>query len=215
VVKYIHNKIDDYNDVQISGIKQTHNLAICAATGTAPYRIFIFFNQLYPLNNNSPTGGSKMASGTQLQTAWAPWIRDLAEILETHLAEVKHQGETKLQHSEPLAHGSLLHAMITKRTAGLLHAKLLPHRPTELRLSQAPTLQAYQAPATQGHRPVGLPGHHPLAHQAAAPPGSCPPLHQAPALQACWTPTHPVPTTGRLQCHQTLAPNLPRRHRQD
>jgi hypothetical protein len=28
------------------------------------------------------TGESKIAMGTQLQTSWAPWIRDLAEMLE-------------------------------------------------------------------------------------------------------------------------------------
>jgi hypothetical protein len=33
-------------------------------------------------------------------------------MLETHLAEVKHQGELKLQHPEPLAHGRLLHVTI-------------------------------------------------------------------------------------------------------
>jgi hypothetical protein len=31
-------------------------------------------------------------------------------MLETHLAEVKHKEELKLQHPEPLALGSLLHA---------------------------------------------------------------------------------------------------------
>jgi hypothetical protein len=58
------------------------------------------------------TEGSKMATGTQTQTAWALGIRDLAEMQETHLAEVKHQGELKLWHPEPLTHGRLLHIMI-------------------------------------------------------------------------------------------------------
>jgi hypothetical protein len=53
-----------------------------------------------------------MATGTQMRTAWAPGIRNLAETLETHLAEVKHKGELKLWHSEPLARGSPLHATI-------------------------------------------------------------------------------------------------------
>jgi hypothetical protein len=53
-----------------------------------------------------------MATGTQPQTVWAPQIRDFAKMQETHLAEVKQQGEPKLQHSEPLAHGRLLHTMI-------------------------------------------------------------------------------------------------------
>jgi hypothetical protein len=54
------------------------------------------------------------------QTSWALWSRDFAERLETHLAEVKHQGKLKHQHSEPLACGCghLLHARFTKRTAG-------------------------------------------------------------------------------------------------
>jgi hypothetical protein len=38
--------------------------------------------------------------------------RDLAEMLEKCLAEVKHQGELKLWLHELLAHGRLLHAMI-------------------------------------------------------------------------------------------------------
>jgi hypothetical protein len=33
-------------------------------------------------------------------------------MLETHLAEVKHKGELKVQHPEPLPHGRLLYAMI-------------------------------------------------------------------------------------------------------
>jgi hypothetical protein len=36
----------------------------------------------------------------------------LAETLETHLSEEKHKGELKLQNSESLARGSLLHATI-------------------------------------------------------------------------------------------------------
>jgi hypothetical protein len=35
-----------------------------------------------------------------------------AEMQETHLAEVKHQGEPKVWHSEPLDHGRFLHATI-------------------------------------------------------------------------------------------------------
>jgi hypothetical protein len=37
---------------------------------------------------------------------------NLAEILEPHLAETKQQGESKFQHSEPLAHGELLYTML-------------------------------------------------------------------------------------------------------
>jgi hypothetical protein len=53
-----------------------------------------------------------MVIGTQQQTAWAPWIKDPAEMLETHLDEVKHKGELKVWHSKHLDHGGLLHAMI-------------------------------------------------------------------------------------------------------
>jgi hypothetical protein len=56
--------------------------------------------------------GSKVVTGTQMQTMWAPWIRDLAETLGTHLAEVKHQGELKLLQPESLAHGRFLQDMI-------------------------------------------------------------------------------------------------------
>jgi hypothetical protein len=35
-----------------------------------------------------------------------------SEMLETPMAEVKHQGELKLWHPEPLAHGRLLHITI-------------------------------------------------------------------------------------------------------
>jgi hypothetical protein len=50
-------------------------------------------------------------TGTQTQTVGALGIRDLAEMLRTHLAEVK-QGDLKLQHPEPLACGRLLHFTI-------------------------------------------------------------------------------------------------------
>jgi hypothetical protein len=39
-------------------------------------------------------------------------MRELAETLETHLPEVKYEGEPKLQHPEPLAHGRLLYTTI-------------------------------------------------------------------------------------------------------
>jgi hypothetical protein len=42
----------------------------------------------------------------------APLTRDFAERLGTSLDEVKHQEELKHQHSEPLAGGRLLHAML-------------------------------------------------------------------------------------------------------
>jgi hypothetical protein len=56
--------------------------------------------------------GSKLVTREQKQTAWALWLKNLAEMLEPHLAEIKHQRESKLQHSEPLAHRKLLHATL-------------------------------------------------------------------------------------------------------
>jgi hypothetical protein len=53
-----------------------------------------------------------MVTRVQKQTAWAPWLQNLAETLEPHLAEIKHQGESKLRHPEPLAYTKLLHAML-------------------------------------------------------------------------------------------------------
>jgi hypothetical protein len=53
--------------------------------------------------------GSKIATRVQKQTAWVPWIKNLAETLEPHLAEIKHHGESKLQHPEPLVHRKFLH----------------------------------------------------------------------------------------------------------
>jgi hypothetical protein len=47
-----------------------------------------------------------------MQTVWAPGIRDLAETLETCLAEVKHQEDLKLWHPEPLAHESPLYTTV-------------------------------------------------------------------------------------------------------
>jgi hypothetical protein len=62
--------------------------------------------------NSNHREESKMATGTQPQTSQPPLSGDFAERLETHLTEVKHQGELKHQHSEPLAHGRLLQATI-------------------------------------------------------------------------------------------------------
>jgi hypothetical protein len=39
---------------------------------------------------------SKMVTGIQMQPPWALWLRELAEMLEPCLVEVKHQGELKL-----------------------------------------------------------------------------------------------------------------------
>jgi hypothetical protein len=96
-----------------------------------------------------------MATGTQMQTVWALWIRDLAETLETHLAEVKHKGELKLLHPEPLPHGRFLHAMIhwksrqaTTSRLPCRPTRLLPTRPSAHRLQTTTGgLQHHQMPA--------------------------------------------------------------------
>jgi hypothetical protein len=134
-----------------------------------------------------------MVTGTQLQIAWAPWIRDTAEMLETHLPEIKHQGEPKLQHSEPLAHGNSSTPWFTKRTAcppsphpiGPLscHFTLpfpLPIGPTRTQLHmgphhsghQTPALQTCQIAASPGPRTAGLPNRH-----SAKPPSCKPAIH--------------------------------------
>jgi hypothetical protein len=57
-------------------------------------------------------GGFKMATRVQKQTAGAQWLQNLAETLEPHLAKIKQQGESKLRHLEPLAHGKLLYSTL-------------------------------------------------------------------------------------------------------
>jgi hypothetical protein len=121
-----------------------------------------------------------MVTRTQTQNASAPWIRVLPETLETHLAEINHSGELKLQHPEPLACGSLLHATIhwnnkQATTPSLQNAE--PPTPTQARppptdlTGHHPTtfLQAFQAAAHQLTKPqdlqplpANLPQTHPL-----------------------------------------------------
>jgi hypothetical protein len=117
------------------------------------------------------------------------WIRDLAEMLETHFVEVKHKGQLKLWHPETLAHGRLLMSWYTERTGGPPppHCHHWPARPP-------PRWAATHQPTRlqPAHCPTGLAGHWP-----AGPP-------------AYWQ----WPTTGGLQHHQTLTPNLPRGCRQ-
>jgi hypothetical protein len=218
---------------------------------------------------------SKMATGTQRQTVWAPWIRDLAETLEKHLAEVKHQGELKPWHPEPLVCGRLLPPTIYWKNSwvtpagppgcckpanrattlpDLCHtgltgchstrappcrstrppphhvARPLPHRPASLPshwparllLCQATAPQVCQVTVLPSLCPTGPLGCCPLASQATAPPDNHLPAHQASAWQThqvatqhtCQAAACPPPTIGGLQHHQTLNPNLPRRHRQ-
>jgi hypothetical protein len=54
----------------------------------------------------------KAATRVQTQTVWAPWLQNLADMLEPHLAEIKQQGESKLRHSALLTPGKLLHTML-------------------------------------------------------------------------------------------------------
>jgi hypothetical protein len=113
-----------------------------------------------------------MATGTQPQTAWALWTRDFAETLETCLAELKHQGEPKVQHSKPLDHGRLLHFMIYQKNScshpislpnhcyillGSLHWASAPHWILALQGSlplRSPTLGPCQIPAPLGSLPL-------------------------------------------------------------
>jgi hypothetical protein len=93
-----------------------------------------------------------MVTGTQTQTAWTLWIRDLVEMLETHLAEVKHQGELKLWHAEPQARGRLLHATIHWKS------RHHPHRPARVPLTGPSGLSPTGTPGL--HPPTGPPAHH-------------------------------------------------------
>jgi hypothetical protein len=45
--------------------------------------------------------GSKMVTRVQKQTAWALWLKNLAEMLQPHLTEIKHQEKSNLWHLEP------------------------------------------------------------------------------------------------------------------
>jgi hypothetical protein len=58
------------------------------------------------------SGGSKMVTRTEKQAVWALQIKNIAKMLEVHVAEIKNQEESKLQHPEPLASGKLLYATL-------------------------------------------------------------------------------------------------------
>jgi hypothetical protein len=118
-------------------------------------------------------GGTKMLTGTQTQTVWALGIRDLDEMLETCLDKVKHQGELKQWHPEPLSRGRLLHITIHWKNRWAATPTLL--------------LPCCRLPASPlDHHPTRLPPHRL---------------------------TRPLPTTGGLQHHQTLTPNMSKRCR--
>jgi hypothetical protein len=146
---------------------------------------------------------SKMVTGTQMQTAWALGIRDLAETLETNMAEIKHQGELKLWHPEPLACGSLLHVTIHWKnrlatTCPPAHWPL-PHRLTS---STGHRLVTAHLPASQhtSRCPTKPPGHH-----SVGPPGCLPPSYPLA--------NRPPPATEGIQHYQTPASNPTRRCR--
>jgi hypothetical protein len=155
-----------------------------------------------------------MATGTQMQTVWVPWIRNLVEMRETHLAEVKHQGELKLLHPEPLAHGSSLHDMIhlknkraptpllSTRSPPCWPSRPLPHGPSRLLPCRTARPTVLRPDRSLPCRPTRLlPAHWPTRMPGCCLPAS-PPAYQLP------------PATGGVQHHQMQAPNWPRRHRQ-
>jgi hypothetical protein len=53
-----------------------------------------------------------MATRVQKQIAWALWLKNLTEMLEQHLVEIKQQPGSNLQHPKPLAHGKHPHNML-------------------------------------------------------------------------------------------------------
>jgi hypothetical protein len=69
-----------------------------------------------------------MLTGTQPQTTWAPWTRDIAEMLKIHLAEVKHKAQGRAETSAFWSPSSWKfsphHDLIKELPA--LHAKPLP-----------------------------------------------------------------------------------------
>jgi hypothetical protein len=112
-----------------------------------------------------------MVTGTQTQTVWAPWIRDLAEMLETCLAEVKHQGELKLQHPE-LLDWRLLHTTIQwkNKWALMLPAGLPGLWPAEQPGHCLLVVWVFALWTCQAFAP---PGCHPTTRQTATRPPAC------------------------------------------
>jgi hypothetical protein len=154
-----------------------------------------------------------MSTGTQMQTVWAPWIRDLAEMLETQMLEVRHKRELKHQHPEPLDPGRILHAPIHWKNklapTSPPSARALAYRTTRLPPCRLTILLLTGLPC---FCPTKQPGHCLLAHQASAP-RNC----QASAPWHCQTSACPLTqqsATRGLQHHQIQVPNLPRRCRQ-
>jgi hypothetical protein len=60
-----------------------------------------------------------MANRVQKKTALDSCLKNLAEMLEPHLVEIKHQGQSKHQHPEPLDHRRLFIPCYTEKTRRL------------------------------------------------------------------------------------------------
>jgi hypothetical protein len=144
-----------------------------------------------------------MATGTQTQTAWALWIRDLAETLEKCVAEVKHQGEPKLWHPKSLTCGRLLHTTTYWKNIWAAAHWASAHGPARPQPHKAPVLQAHQATAPQACRVAA-----PLGPCPTDPPGPTPQASQASTPQAHWAIAPPsLLPTGPLDCHSTMPPS--------
>jgi hypothetical protein len=100
---------------------------------------------------------SKMATGTQTQTMWAPGIGDLAEMPETHMAEVKHQGELNCGTLNPKTHERLSMSPYTERTSGLPPQRHCHTTTIHPPACQSPPDQPAGTPATIDHRRAPAP----------------------------------------------------------
>jgi hypothetical protein len=171
------------------------------------------FGQWRKRNKKKLQRGSKMVTGIQTQTTWALWIGDLAEMLQTHLAEVKHQGELKLQHPELLACGRLLHTTIHWKNKWPPHCCHLPglcpwacqpttHWPTRPLLCRTARLPLASLP---GFCPAGPPGCPPLPTR----PLPCRPTRP---LLAYWLARLLPRLPARSLLHRTARPPLARQH---
>jgi hypothetical protein len=136
----------------------------CLTYFIAPFLLFTFVIRKFYVELNFD--GSKMVTGTQTQTAWAQWIRDFAEMLEPCLVEVKHQGELKLWHHEPVARGRLLHTIIHWENRQSATPTLLPLQAASSKLAwetfsrpnkRAPSVTQYPSatPGINQHNPPG------------------------------------------------------------
>jgi hypothetical protein len=111
-----------------------------------------------------------MATGTQMQSSWAPWIGDIAETLKKCLAEVKHHN-LKFQKPERLAQGRLLYTMIHWKNRRVATPTLPPS--TSMQGASAPqACQASHAQPCHGFTPQKSLT---TTHQSARPLHPCPP----------------------------------------